>query len=69
MLRYSREVGVPQTVSRVRALVQTAHVASLVSGGPHLVRDVETVHVHQVIVHANVVALQPVQLKSDDQIR
>jgi len=69
MSRYSREVGVTQTVSWVRALVQTAHVASLVSGGPHLVRDVKTVHVHQVVVHAYVVALQPVQLKPDDQVR
>lgn len=50
-------------------MVQTAHVAALVADGPHLVRDVETVHVHEVVVNAYVVTLQPVQLEPNDQVR
>lgn len=66
---YSRQVGVAQTIAGVRTKVQAAHVFALVAGRPHLVCDVETVHVHQVVVHAYVIALQPVQPEPDDQVR
>lgn len=65
---YSRQVGIAQTVARVRAHEQAAHVIALVAGRPHLVSDVEPVNVHQVVVDADMVALQPVQPEPDDQV-